>query len=255
MVQMTAVDEVLRDPYAKGRGLLPRYWFLALAHPSDFVENVKPAQVPPHLLEWWDTHFRRLLDIPGPGSVILTADGPARSKQGPRVLRLTPDADKLFTDLRIELNQRKKEDGDLYDIREFVAKFAGEVARIAAILHALQADEGELIPAETMRAACAWAPFLLAHYKNALGEAAENDEVKLARRVLGWFKRQKKAEATGNEILKALDGVGLKKDELTPALDLLIEGDWLRKLPEPPPNPKGGRTPSTVYAVNPAVMT
>ena len=254
IVQMTAVEEVLRDPYAKGRGLLPRYWFLALAHPSDFVENVKPAQVPPHLLDWWDTHFRRLLDLPWPGSVILTADGPARCEQGPRVLRLTPDADKLFTDLRIELNRRKKEDGDLYDIREFVAKFAGEVARIAAILHALQADEGELIPAETMRAACAWAPFLLAHYKNALGEAAEGDEVKRARRILGWLKRKEKTEATATEIQKALDSGGrYKKDDFTPAFALLIEGDWLRKLPQPPPKPQGG-CPSTRYTVNPAAF-
>jgi Protein of unknown function (DUF3987) len=253
VVQMTAVEEVLRDPYAKGRGLLPRYWFLALAHPTGFEENVKPAQVPPHLLEWWDTHFRRLLDLPWPGSVILTADGPARCEQGPRVLRLTPEADELFTNFRGEVNRRKKEDGDLYVIREFAAKFAGEVARIAAILHALQADKGELIPAETMRAACAWAPFLLEHYKNALGEAAESDDMKLARRVLGWFKRKEKTEATATEIQRALDNGGkFKKDDFTPALDLLEESDWLRKLPDPPKNP--GRPLSPGYAVNPAAL-
>ena len=255
IVQMTAVAGVLRDPYAQGRGLVARYWFLALAHPSDFVENLKPAQVPPHLLDWWGTHFRRLLDLPWPGSVILTADGPARCEQGPRVLRLTPEADELFTNFRGEVNRRKKEDGDLYDIREFAAKFAGEVARIAAILHALQADEGELIPAETMRAACAWAPFLLAHYKNALGDASEGDDMKLARRVLRWFKREDKAEATANEILKALDSGGrYKKDDFTPAVALLIESDWLRELPQPPPKPQGGRPPSTRYAVNPAAL-
>ena len=128
------------------------------------------------------------------------------------------------------------------------------MARIAAILHALQADEGELIPAETMRAACAWAPFLLAHYKNALVEAAEGDDMKLARRVLRWFKREDKAEATANEILKALDSGGrYKKDDFTPAFALLIESDWLRELPKPPTNTKGGR-PSTRYTVNPAAL-
>ena len=253
IVQMTAVKEVLRDPYANGRGLVARYLLLALAHPSDFVENVKPAQVPPHLLDWWDTHFRRLLDLPWPGSVILTADGPARCEQGPRVLRLTPEADELFTDLRIELNRRKKEDGDLYDIREFVAKFAGEVARIAAILHALQADEGELIPAETMRAACAWAPFLLEHYKNALGEAAEGDDMKLARRLLAHVKRKQLAELDDRDALRLFPHDSkLTMEELKPALDLLIDYDWLRKLPDPPKNP--GRPLSQGYAVNPAAL-
>ena len=253
MLQMTAVEEVLRDPYAKGRGLLPRYWFLALAHPAGFEENVKPAQVPPHLLEWWDTHFRRLLDLRWPGSVILNADGPARCEKGPRVLRLTPEADELFIELRIELNRRKMEDGDLHPIRTFAAKFAGEEARIAAILHVLQADEGELIPAETMRAACAWAPFLLAHYKNALGEAAEGDEVKLARRLLCAIKRKGLTDLRANEALRFLDGNGLTKAELEPALDLLVEGEWLRELPAPD-GYRTGRPPSRRYAVNPAAL-
>ncbi len=79
--------------------------------------------------------------------------------------------------------------------------------------------------------------------------------MKLARRVLGWLTRTEKTEATANEILKALDGGGrYKKDDFTPAFALLMESDWLRKLPEPPPNPKGGRPPSTRYTVNPAAL-
>ena len=253
IVQMTAVAGVLRDPYAQGRGLVARYWFLALAHPSDFVENLKPAQVPPHLLDWWGTHFRRLLDLPWPGSVILTADGPARCEQGPRVLRLTPEADELFTNFRGEVNRRKKEDGDLYDIREFAAKFAGEVARIAAILHALQADEGELIPAETMSAACAWAPILLAHYKNALGDAAEGDDMKLARRLLARVKSNQLAELTARDALRLFPhGTRLTMEELNPALDLLIDYDWLRAPPAAQHGTKGHS--SRRYTVNPAAL-
>lgn len=128
------------------------------------------------------------------------------------------------------------------------------MARIAAILHVLQADEGELIPAETMRAACAWAPFLLAHNKHALGTAAEPDELKLARRLLARVKSNQLVELSARDALRLFPhGNGLTMEELTPALDLLLEGDWLRELPKPPTNPEGRRT-STRYAVNPAAF-
>ncbi len=105
-----------------------------------------------------------------------------------------------------------------------------------------------------MRAACEWAPFLIAHYRHVLGDAAAPEEVKLARRLLARVKRKGLVELSEKDALDALDGNGLKMDELRPALALLVDGEWLRPLPSPPPNPKGGRPPSPCYAVNPAAL-
>jgi hypothetical protein len=100
-------------------------------------------------------------------------------------------------------------------------------------MQAMQDPAAEFITGETMRAACEWAPVLLAHFRSVLGDAAEPAEVKLARRLLAWVKRKGIAELSERDALDALDGNGLKMDELRPALALLVESEWLRELAPP----------------------
>ena len=252
-VQPAAVAEVLRDAYAKDRGLVPR---LCLIAPGSRMGSraLHPAPVPPELLAWWGDTLRRLLDLKWPGRVVLTADGPTRHEGAPHVLRLAPDALTLFDVLRLELESRIGEGGDLRPISGFVSKLPGVVARVALALEALRDPAAEFITGETMRAACAWSPVLLAHFRAVLGDAAESAEVKLARRLLGLIKKNGTTELSERDALRALDGNGLTKDELSPALALLVDGEWLRPLPAPPIGTKGGHPPSPRYLVNPASL-
>ena len=105
-----------------------------------------------------------------------------------------------------------------------------------------------------MHSAVAWADYLIDHYRHALGEAALSPETKLARRLLRLVKKHNLAELSAKDALDLVDGGGLKMDELNPALDLLVEREWLRELDRPPLKPQGGRTPSPRYAVNPAAL-
>ena len=154
--------------------------------------------------------------------------------------------------LRADIERRIGESGDLRPICGYASKLPGVVARLALTFEAMQDPAAKCITADTMRAACEWAPFLLAHFRAVLGTAAEGDHVKLARRLLAHVKRKNLAELSAKNALQALDGNGLKKDELKPALDLLIDYDWLRELPAA--QQLIGRPPSPRYAVNPAAL-
>ena len=250
-VQPAAVAELLRDAYAKDKGLVPRLCLIAPASRMG-TRALHPDPAPPDLIRWWGDTLRRLLDLPWPGRVILNADGPTRSEAGPHIMRLTPDAGRIFDGLRKDIESRIGEGGDLRPVCGYASKLPGVIARIALTLEAMQDPAAEFITADTMRAACEWAPFLLAHFRAVLGYAAESAEMKLARRLLAHVKRKNLAVLSANDALHALDGNGLTKDELRPALDLLIGEDWLRGLPAAPH--VAGRKPSPRYAVNPAAL-
>jgi hypothetical protein len=250
-VQPAAIAAVLCNAYAKDRGLVPRLCLIAPASRMG-TRALHPAAVSPDLLQWWGDTLRRLLDLKWPARVVLSADGPARHEGPPHIKRLTPDASTVFDVLRADLESRIGEGGDLRPVCGYASKLAGVVARLALAMQAMQDPAAEFITADTMRAACEWAPFLLAHFRAVLGDAAESAEVKLARRLLDNVKRNNLAALSANDALHALDGNGLTKDELRPALDLLIEGDWLRELPAAPY--VTGRKPSPRYAVNPAAL-
>ena len=249
-VQPAAVAEVLRDAYAKDRGLVPR---LCLVAPVSRMgsRSLHPAPVPPHLLQWWGDTLRRLLDLKWPARVVLTPDGPARHEGPPHIMRLTPDASTAFDVLRLDLESRIGEGGDLRPVCGFVSKLAGVVGRIALAFQAMQNPAAEYITGETMRAAVSWAPVLLAHFRAVLGDAAEGDDVKLARRLLNLVRKNSFTEITAKEAYDLLDGSSVKKmDDIRPALDLLVQTDWLRELPTPPPRP--GRPSAPRYVINPA---
>jgi hypothetical protein len=255
-VQPVAVVEVLRDAYAKDRGLVPR---LCVVSPVSRMgaRSLHPTPVPPALLQWWSDTLRRLLDLRWPGRVILTPDGPTRHEGPPHVMRLTPDAVAAFDAIRLDLESRIGEGGDLRPVCGFVSKLPGVVARIALALEAMQSPSAEYIRAETMRAAVAWAPVLLAHFRAVLGDAAEGDDVKLARRLLAAIKRHDLAELSARDAHRLLDtGTGLTADEVRDALDVLTDSEWLRELPTPLADLRsnGGRPPSTRYTVNPAAL-
>lgn len=251
-VQPTALSEILRDTYARDRGLVPR---LCVVAPQSRIglRALEPERIPPELSAWWANSIQRLLDLPWPGRVVLGQDGPRRHEGPPRVITLAADARPVLTELRADLEPRLGEHGDLRPISAFASKLPGVVARLGLTFELLRNPAAEAVSAETMRAACAWAPFLLDHFRAVLGEAGASDETKTARRVLAWLKRQGRTEATAREIHRGIDGDGLRREELDPALDLLVEGEWLRELPRSG-EPHPGRPPSPRYAVNPATL-
>jgi hypothetical protein len=193
-----------------------------------------------------------LLDPKWPGRVILTATGPARHEGPPRVLTLDDEARAVFDVLRRDLETRNGPDGDLRPLAAYTSKLPGTVARIALALEALGNPAAEVITGETMRAACEWALWLIAHARHVLGYAAEPDEVKNARRLLRLIRQHRLTELSSREAQRL--AVTLTADEMTAALVVLQDSEWLRLLPPAASLAIGGRPPSPRFAVNPAAL-
>ena len=244
--------KVIKDETANDKGFVAR---LCPIWPESIMGERKyyGPPVPAELLQWWGDTFRRLLDLPWPGRVVLTADGPVRCEQATRIVPMSSDAEDVFRKLWNGIEARIGPDGDLRPVCGFAGKLPGVIARIALTLEAMQDPAAEFITADTMRAACEWAPFLLAHFRAVLGDAAEGDDMKLARRVLAKVKRNNLAELSARDALRLFShGTGRTMEELKPALELLIDYDWLRGPPAAQHGTKGNASPR--YTVNPAAL-
>ncbi len=195
--------------------------------------------------------MQRLLALPWPGRVVVGPDGPMRCALSVRVLRLTSEARAILLDLRTALEPRLSPDGgDLHRLAAFASKLPGAVARIALAFQALEDAQAEVVGADCMRAACAWAPFLLAHAESVMGEAGD-PAVASARKVWRWIDVGLRQTFTAGECYRDNRSTRLASPEaLMPALDLLEAHGLVRRLPSAP-SPKGGR-PSLRYEVNPA---
>jgi hypothetical protein len=251
-VQPEAVADVLGDRVARGRGFVDR---LCLIMPETRMGTraLDSVSLPSHLWEWWRETLRRLLDLPWPGRVTTTAEGVARCPHGPHVMGLSDGARTVFDVLRADVESRIGEGGDLHPVCGFASKLPGVIARIALALEAMQNPAAPTVSAETMRAAVEWGPFLLAHFRAVLGDAAEGEEVKLARRLLRAVQRRKLADLSAKDAFDLLDGPTCRTmADLIPVLDLLLDAEWLRPLPPPPTPPH--RPPSPRFAVNPAAL-
>jgi len=79
---------------------------------------------------------------------------------------------------------------------------------------------------------------------------AANPELERAKRILGWIKRKECHEFTKRDCHRGLQQHFLRVDDLTEALNILVERDIIRLEVSPK---KEGR-PSSKYTVNPAVF-
>ena len=253
-VQPAALESVLKDAYARDRGLLPR-WLLVTPASKLGKRDLEPPPTPDHLREWWGATLNRLLGLPWPGKVVITNGTPARCETGPRILTLTGEARAHLDALRVSIEPRMAEDGDLRPVASFASKLPGACVRIAATFALLSNPQAEAVPGEEMRAAVAWSDFLIAHYRHALDTAAEPDDTKLARRILAAIRRKGWREFKARDAQREVDGNGgVTAQTVGEALAVLEEAGWVRPTAAPTVSAKGGRPPSALWQVNPAAF-
>ena len=252
-VQPAAVGDVLRDPIARGRGLVDR---MALVQPSSCMgsRSLTPPPVPERLAQWWGETLRRILNCPWPGRVILDGESPVRCEQPARVLTLEPAAHDVFCSLRSGLEPKLKEGGDLRQISGFASKLPGVVARLALAFQLMEDTNALTIRTHAMQAACAWSPFLLGHFRAVMGDAGERPTRRQARRLVDALRRRGDRETTARDCFRLIDGADVQSmEDCEPVLAELIAMHYLRPLPEP--EKSKGRPGSPRFEVNPAVFT
>jgi len=172
------------------------------------------------------------------------------------VLTLDQEAGELLLGFERELEPRLAAgSGDLAHLAGWAAKLAGATCRIAGLLHLaghLRDGWNQPIGADTFAGAARLADYLVDHARAVFDLMGADPRVDDARWLLDWITRTGQAQFSRRDAHAAAPrGRFPKATSLDPALRLLEEHGWLRRVDADPVGPRGGRPTSPRFLVNP----
>jgi replicative DNA helicase len=250
-IGLAVQPEVLRGlasrPGFGGRGLLARFLY---SLPPSLVGHRQPG-TPPVPLEVADRYALELQ------ALAASLNAPA-GEGGPAVLTLDAEAGELLLAFERDLEPRLAAgSGDLDHLAGWAAKLAGATCRIAGLLHLashLRDGWAQPINADTFTATARLAVYLIQHARAVFDLMGADPRVDDARWLLDWMTRTSRTQFSRRDAHQATPrGRFPKATDLEPALRLLEEHGYLRRLdPEPPRDLHGrGRPASPRFLVNP----
>lgn len=224
------------DSAFRGRGLLGRFLFAA---PKSLIgsRDINPPPVRPGVSEAYSSLVRKLAGVAA-GSLI----------------RLDEGAKRCFDRWRTEVEAMLADGGQLELIRDWGGKLAGATARLAGVLHCVQADPQVPVPEDTMKAAVSISRYLIQHARYVLlgmnhGEA---DVSVQAVHVLSWIRRHGPNPFGQRDAHQQLKGRFRRVDDIASAFEELESRGYIRRGPKP--QATAGRPPSQVWEVNPGFL-
>jgi replicative DNA helicase len=247
-IGLAVQPEVLRGlasrPGFGGRGLLARFLY---SLPESLVGRRQPGAppVPPAVADRYALELHALA-----ASLIAPADS-----GGPAVLTLDQEAADLLLSFERDLEPRLAAgSGDLAHLAGWAAKLAGATCRIAGLLHLadhLRDGWARPIDGQTFAGAARLADYLVDHARAVFDLMGADPRVEDARWLLGWISRTGMTQFSRRDAHQAARGRFGKATDLEPALALLEEHGWLRRVDADPAGARGGRPPSPRFLVNP----
>ena len=235
--RIKCVDE-LRE-----RGLLARFTFIL---PSPMVGHRTFDNIPMDPLA--SAAFAKLI-------YYLSAMPPMPDDE-PRPLSIDGAAWEVWHDYAQRVEYQLAEGGSLATLRDWGAKSSGLVARLSGILHlASGGTTGPISPA-TVAAAVVCVECFTQHAcaaYNLLGGAKDE----MARRALGWIRRNKLQRFTMHQCFDCLRrgmDTGATTSDLERPLSILESRNYIRLVAVPPGPRRAGRPPSPAFEVNPAIL-
>jgi replicative DNA helicase len=248
-IGLTVQPEVLQGlagrPGFRGRGLLARFIY---SLPPSLVgrRQAGASPVPEPVADRYTLELQAL-------AASLTRP----ASDDPTVLTLDPQADKLLLAFERDLEPRLAAgSGDLAHLAGWAAKLAGATCRLASLLHLarhLRDGWAHPIGADTFAAAVRLADYLIEHARAVFDLMGADPRVGDARWLLAWIARTNQVQFSRRDAHQAARGRFRKASDLEPALRLLEEHGYLRRVdPEPSQDPHGrGRPASPRFVVNP----
>jgi hypothetical protein len=252
-IGLAVQPEVLRGlagrPGFGGRGLLARFLY---SLPESLVGR-RQAGAPPVPTAVAD---RYALELQALAASLTTPAGPDAGDDGPALLVLDQAAGELLLGFERELEPRLAAgSGDLAHLAGWAAKLAGATCRLAGLLHLaahLRNGWARPIAADTFAGAARLADYLVEHARAVFDLMGADPRVDDARWLLDWINRTGQVQFTRRDAHHAAPrGRFPKATALDPALSLLEEHGYLRRVDADPSGPKGGRPPSPRFLVNP----
>jgi replicative DNA helicase len=247
-IGLAVQPEVLRGlasrPGFGGRGLLARFLY---SLPQSLVGR-RQAGAPPVPEPVADRYALELHALAASLAVPAGDDGPA-------LLSLDQAAAELLLAFEHELEPRLAAgSGDLAYLAGWAAKLAGATCRLAGLLHLaghLRDGWARRIAADTFGGAVRLAGYLVEHARAVFDLVGADPRVDDARWLLDWINRTNLTQFSRRDAHQAARGRFRKGADLEPALTLLEEHGWLRRVDADPPGAKGGRPASPRFLVNP----
>ena len=251
-IGLAVQPEVLRGlagrPGFGGRGLLARFLY---SLPESLVGRRQPG-APPVPTAVADRYSLEL-------QALATSLTTPVADQGPPLLVLDQAAAQLLLGFERDLEPRLASDrGDLAHLAGWAAKLAGATCRLAALLHLaghLRDGWARPISADTFAGAVRLADYLIEHAQAVFDLMGADPRVDDARWLLGWINRTNHTQFSRRDAHQAARGRFRKAADLEPALALLEEHGWLRRVDADSVGPKGGRPASPRFVVNPLHLT
>jgi replicative DNA helicase len=248
-IGLAVQPEVLRGlasrPGFGGRGLLARFLY---SLPPSLVgrRQVGAPSVPQPIADRYALELHAL-------AASLTA--PA-GEDGPAILTLNEGARELLLGFECELEPRLAAgSGDLAHLAGWAAKLAGATCRLAGLLHLashLRDGWARPVTGDTFAGAVRLAGYLVEHARAVFDLMGADPRTDDARWLLDWITRTDRIQFSRRDAHHAAPrGRFPKATDLDPALALLEEHGWLRRVDADSPSPKGGRPASPRFLVNP----
>jgi hypothetical protein len=247
-IGLAVQPEVLRGlagrPGFGGRGLLARFLY---SLPESLVGRRRAGAppVPPAVADRYTLELQALA-----ASLAVPA-----GDDGPALLALDQAAGELLLGFERDLEPRlAASSGDLAHLAGWAAKLAGATCRLAGLLHLasyLRDGWARPISADTFAGAVRLAGYLVDHARAVFDLMGADPRVDDARWLLDWISRTNLTQFSRHDSHQAARGRFRKAADLEPALALLEEHGWLRRVDADPPGAKGGRPASPRFIVNP----
>lgn len=257
-VQPDVIRGLAEQTGMRGRGFLARFLY-SLPKSRVGTRKIAPTAMPMVVAAKYTEAILALWRLDG----TVDEDG----KPAPHWLQLSPAADNALRAFERWLEPQLAEGEDLTDLAGWANKLAGAMARIAAILHMVEATGADKswqapICEATMTAAIRLGrDYLLPHALAAFGLMAADPLVEKARHVLAWILKEcESAEYsvtapptfTKRTIHQGNRRRFEKAEDLDPVLNLLERHGYIRRKPSPSAPGRGHRSPE--YEVNPLAV-
>jgi replicative DNA helicase len=253
-IGLAVQPEVLRGlagrPGFGGRGLLARFLY---SLPQSLVgrREVGAPSVPQPVADRYAVELQALA-----ASLSRTAG------DDPTVLTLDPQAGDLLLGFERDLEPRLAAgSGDLAHLAGWAAKLSGATCRLAALLHLarlLRDGWAQPIGTDSVTGAVRLADYLIEHARAVFDLMGTDPRLEDARWLLDWIDRTGRGQFSRRDAHRAAPrGRFPKATDLEPALRLLEEHGYLRRVdPAPSQDPRGrGRPASPRFLVNPLPRT
>lgn len=245
-VQPDVLAEVAKRSEWSERGGMARFLY-AIPRPRVGSRTGIGHPTPPQIADAYRQRMLQLLPIQPPTH---KADRPAN----PKTMHLSPEARTAWEAFEAELEPRMHhETGDLGWCKSWAGKFAGALARIAALMQLAEHGPSS-INLQSMQRALSLAPYFEAHSRAALGMAGVSEEISDAREILTWLRGRRCAEFTEREVYRARPN--LDPERVTAGCEELYARHWIAPLEEPESlEPKKGRKASPRWETHPVLHT